>query len=182
MGVMVPYWWEFGLLNICKYTGTSAPLSRLTKKHSGSILSRVSEFISEQAISLSVFTMGTCYIPLDNRANMREVKRTNKEQWTRRNREHFERSVDEQKLGGAGIMSRHAELGFWRGAKHLAPIRTLKEPEHPCIVKRGTVSSHVISFYFWRKSKRQIDVLYLFIFLVYHWRQFSKRWPKLAHS
>lgn len=90
---------------------------RVNIKHTSPILS---EFMSEQAISSSVFTINTCYIPLDNKANMRDVKRkgTSNEQQTRRNREHWERTVVEQKVGEGGIMPKHAELGWGRGAKH----------------------------------------------------------------
>lgn len=45
---------------------------QVNRKHTSSILS---EFMSEQAISVSVFAVSTRYIPLDNRANMTEVER-----------------------------------------------------------------------------------------------------------
>lgn len=65
---------------------------------------------------------------------MTEVERkgANSEQWMGREQGTLGEKcgVPVKKVGGGGIRSMHAELGWGRGAKHQASLRTLKETEH----------------------------------------------------
>lgn len=59
-----------GFLSVFQAPRHVCSTKQVNKKYTGLILS---EFISEQAISPSIFAIGTCYISLDNSANMRTM-------------------------------------------------------------------------------------------------------------